>query len=80
MVDQTKMSSRFIQNESYISAESFRLGYETFDAPWMKILGLSRVMVSLYMNDLFRLSNIKIERGIDYPFARLMSLSISASF
>lgn len=80
MTGTTQMSSRFIQNESYISGESIRLGYEIFDARWMKSVGLSRFMVSLYMNDIFRLSNIKIERGIDYPFARLTSLSVSASF
>ena len=36
--------------------------------------------VKAYMNDIFRLSNIKMERGIEYPFARTVSFSLTANF
>jgi len=32
------------------------------------------------MNDIFRVSTVKAERGIDYPFARTVSFSVSAVF
>ena len=32
------------------------------------------------MNDIFRGSSVKEERGIDYPFARTMSMSLSVTF
>ncbi len=80
MTGKTEMSSRFVQKENYLSGESIRLGYEAFDAKWMQAVGFTRFAVSLYLNDIFRWSNIRIERGIDYPFARLTSLSVSVSF
>ena len=33
-----------------------------------------------HMNDIFRWSTVKAERGIDYPFARTISFSIGATF
>ena len=32
------------------------------------------------MNEIFRISSVKEERGIDYPFARTMSMSLSVTF
>lgn len=32
------------------------------------------------MNDAFRISSVKNERGIDYPFARTISFSVAATF
>ena len=34
----------------------------------------------ILMNDIFRVSTIKQERGLDYPFARSFEFSISAAF
>ena len=33
-----------------------------------------------YMNDIFRISTVKNERGIDYPFARSVSMSLGLRF
>ena len=40
----------------------------------------SGLTVSAYMNDICRFSTIKDERGISYPFARSVSMSISVNF
>ena len=50
--------------------------YPTFH----QAIGLSTLTVQANMNDIFRVSSVKSERGIDYPFARTMSFSISATF
>ena len=34
----------------------------------------------LYMNDIFRISSFKEERGLDYPFARSLSFSLGVRF
>ena len=79
LVQKTDKSSRFVMDENYIEGESFSVGYE-FTQKFVKRLGLSALTVQAYMNDMFRLSTVKNERGIDYPFARTVSLSISATF
>lgn len=77
--DYTQMSSRFVMKNNYLSIESVRVGYE-FEGTQIKHWGLSRLSINAYMNDIARFSSIKSERGIDYPFARTLSMSISASF
>lgn len=72
----TPMSSRFVQKENSLSLESFRIGYE-FTTGWIRTIGFSSLRINAYMNDIFRLSSIKSERGTDYPFARSMSFSLS---
>lgn len=72
----TPMSSRFVQKDNTLSLESFRVGYE-FNHEVAKKMGLSSVRVNAYMNDVFRISTIKMERGTSYPFSRSVSLSLS---
>ncbi len=75
----TNKSSRFVMDENTISGESFNIGYD-FTQPFVHKLGLSALNVQANMNDIFRCSSVKSERGIDYPFARTVSFSISATF
>ena len=72
----TPMSSRFIQKENTFSLESFRVGYE-FGPDVAQKFGASSLRLNAYMNDIFRLSTVKMERGISYPFARSISFSLS---
>ena len=75
----TPMSSRFIVTENTFSGESISLGYET-TAGWVKYLGAEGLTVRAYMNEIFRISSFKEERGIEYPFARSMTFSLSLRF
>lgn len=77
--DVTPASSRFVQKENILTGESFRIGYE-WNNDQLRKLGLAYITLSAYMNDIFRLSTIKSERGIDYPFSRSVSFSLSAGF
>ena len=76
----TQLSSRFIQEENVIVGESINFGYEFKDQPWVSQMGLSRLRLNAYMNEIFRVSSVKTERGINYPFARAISFSLNASF
>ena len=75
----TQMSSRFVEDDNTLTLESFRVGYE-FDSAAIAKFGLKALRVNAYMNDVFKISSIKTERGTEYPFARSFSLSVSASF
>ena len=72
----TPISSRFVQKDNSFTLESFRIGYE-FNHEWVKRIGLSGLRLNAYMNDIFRISTVKSERGIDYPFARSVSFSLA---
>lgn len=79
LTDQTRISSRFVQKNNFISIESVRVGYE-FTQSWLKKVGLKGMTISGYMNDIYRFATIRAERGIDYPFARSFTLALSLNF
>ena len=76
--ESTPMSSRFVQTENILSLESLQVGYE-FEPQLARNLGVSSLRLSAYMNDIFRISNIKQERGTSYPFARSFSFALSVT-
>lgn len=76
----TKMSSRFIEKENTFSCNSINIGYRTTNADWLKYIGASAINFTAYMNDIFRISSIKEERGTSYPFERSVSFSIGLNF
>ena len=73
------MSSRFIVDENTLSGESISMSYET-SGKWVKNLGLEGITFRGYMNEIFRWSSFKEERGIEYPFSRSITLSLSVRF
>lgn len=79
LTDASKISSRFVQKNDYITLETVRLAYE-FEQRWMQKIHFSGMTVSAYMNDICRFSTMKDERGIDYPFARSVSFALSVNF
>ena len=76
----TPISSRFIQTENTFSGESINIGYEFSNRSWLDKSKLSNLRLNGYMNDIFYSSTVLRERGLDYPFARSFSLSLSATF
>lgn len=46
----------------------------------MKTIGMQRLKFTFYMNELLRLTTVKVERGTSYPFARTFSFALQASF
>lgn len=79
LTDATPMSSRFIADENTLSGESISFGYET-QAKWLHRIGASSMTIRGYMNDIFRISTVKNERGLNYPFARTVAFSLGLTF
>jgi len=80
LTEYTPMSSRFVTDNNMLIGESFSLSYESTTAAWLKSIRASSFMFRAYMNDIFHISTIKNERGIDYPFARSVSFSAGVRF
>lgn len=80
LLDKSYITSRFVQEENTFSLESASIGYTLRDMQWLKKLSLSNIGLTARTNELFRISTVKRERGIDYPFARTFSFTLSANF
>lgn len=76
----TRQTSRFVQDNDYISCESISLGYDITSRKVLGFIGAERLRVTGYLNDIFRWSTVKQERGLDYPFARRYAFSLNVSF
>ena len=79
MVQKTDKSSRFVMDENTLTGESINIGYE-FPDRLIRKLNISALNVQLTMSDIFRLSTVRVERGIDYPFARSMTFALGITF
>ncbi len=79
---ETKTSSRFISRFNEFRMSSLAMGYR-FEQKKYKFLEECRI-ASISLNasfqDIFRLSTVKQERGLSYPFARAFNLSLSVLF
>lgn len=77
--EKTRATSRFVQKRNELDFASLTAYYD-FKREWIQKIGLERLKLSFYMNDICKFSSIKVERGLDYPFARTMSFALSATF
>lgn len=73
------ISTRFVQDENYINFSNFSLSY-SFRPELLRKGGFERLKVSFGMTDLFQLSSIKRERGLDYPFERRFVFGVLVGF
>jgi hypothetical protein len=80
LTNATQMSSRFIQKNNQLRGESIRISWNFSRDEWIRNFGLKDLQTSISMQDIFYLSTIKAERGIDYPFERGVTFNVSARF
>lgn len=75
----TRPSTRFYQTKSDLTFSSVNLYY---DFKWLNIkrYGFQNLKAGFYMSEVFVASNVKTERGTDYPFARTFSFSLQTTF
>ena len=55
-------------------------GWKASRYDWLKRVGISSATIGFYMEDICRFSTVKMERGIEYPFSRQASMSLSVTF
>ena len=79
LTETTPISSRFVMDENTFSCESISVNYETH-GKWLKHIGVSTLTLSASTSDIFRISSVKNERGLDYPFQRSVNFSLGVRF
>ena len=75
----TYPTSRFIEKENMVDLKSVNITY-TVNPKKLTGTGLSQMRVTAYLNDVFRISSVKAERGINYPFAKHYALALQLTF
>lgn len=75
----TYPTSRFVQDYSYLAAESMSVYYR-FSDNFNNRMKLSNTKISFYTGQLFRLSTVKQERGLSYPYSQTFTLLLQTSF
>ena len=75
----TRATTRFVQDRKELTISSINAYYE-FPTSISEKLHMRRLRLSYYINNVTTFSSVKIERGLTYPFARTMSLSLTGTF
>ena len=74
----TRATTRFVQKSNELNLSAISVYYD-FPRKWLRPIGFERLRLQANMNDVYKWSTIKIERGTNYPFARTLSFSLSAT-
>lgn len=75
----TRPTSRFMQEYNTLSLTSLTLQYE-LPKEFSRKIGIERLRIEGNCGELFRLSSVKQERGLSYPFARNFNFTLMVNF
>lgn len=75
----SKASSRFVQDNNYLELSNISISYR-FAPELLRKVGVSALRLGLNSSNLFYVSTVKRERGIEYPFARQFTFSLNLNF
>lgn len=75
----TRPTSRFIQDYNSLSFNSLSIGYN-FPRKLIKRAGLNMLKLSFNANSIGKLTTVRQERGLSYPFARSFDFTLNVGF
>lgn len=73
-----QQTSRFVRVNNYLSLNTLSVAYD-FSPELLNSIGVKRLRLELLTKDLFYLTSIKRERGLSYPFAHSVEMSLRFS-
>jgi TonB-linked SusC/RagA family outer membrane protein len=76
---QTRGTTRFVMDDQVFQLQTASVEYR-LETDWLRKVNIQNARISLNMSDLFYISSVKRERGLDYPFARRVGMSLSLTF
>lgn len=72
-------TDRFVEKDNEFWLSNVYLQYNLPDT-WARKIAAQKLYVGIGMEDLFRLTSAKLERGTEYPYSRSMSMTLSVTF
>ncbi|WP_299568123.1 SusC/RagA family TonB-linked outer membrane protein [uncultured Pedobacter sp.] len=76
----TFKTSRFVEDENTLICQNIYLQYEILSASFKQKLKIQQVQLTVNADQPFRISSVKQERGIIYPFSRQLSFGVNVTF
>ncbi|MBL1410589.1 SusC/RagA family TonB-linked outer membrane protein [Sphingobacterium faecale] len=76
----TYKSSRFVQDEKTLVCQNINLQYVLRGEALKRKLKMEYLQITANVAEPFRISSIKQERGLDYPFSKQFSLGLQVTF
>ncbi len=76
----TYKTSRFVQDENTLICQNIYLQYNLISPKTLKKIHMQQLQLTVNMDQPFRISSVRQERGIAYPFSRMFSFGISTTF
>ncbi len=78
----TPQSTRFLMRDNEVKLSTLNIGYrfKHADHKWLQKAKIDVLGLNFTTNELFRISTIRRERGLSYPFARSFTLGLSVIF
>lgn len=76
----TYKTSRFVQDENTLTCQNIFLQYEMLSTALKQKLRVQQLQLTLNADQPFRVSSIRQERGIAYPFSRQFSFGVNVTF
>jgi TonB-linked SusC/RagA family outer membrane protein len=73
-------SSRYVQDESTLICQNLNLSYEVTDRNLLKKMRMKALNVAVNSGEVFYLSTVRQERGLDYPFTRQIGFFLYGTF
>jgi len=75
----TQATSRFVQRNNVFKISSASVYYE-FPYKMISKIKMQRLRLTLYANDIYTFSSIRLERGTSYPYSRSFTFAVTATF
>lgn len=76
----TQPTDRFVMDQNELALASLSLSYDFYRWGYLKHMGIERLRCAFQSNDIFTASTVPAERGLNYPFSRKFSFTLSATF
>ncbi|QEC46032.1 SusC/RagA family TonB-linked outer membrane protein [Pseudobacter ginsenosidimutans] len=73
-------SSRFVQNESTLICQNVNLAYDVTSRQLLQRMRMKALQLTVNTGELFYISTVRQERGLDFPFTRQISFQLFATF
>lgn len=79
VLEAPKSTTRFVEKDNTLSLDRFNVAYD-FSNTIAKKIGASKLSLGVSMNDLFRFSTVRMERGTTYLYSRGVDFNINILF
>lgn len=74
-----KQTTRFVEKENTLQLQRLNIHYD-FNPAIARKIGASKLAFGISMNDIFRMSSVKIERGTSYLYSRGIDFNLNVLF